>query len=76
MLDFKSVGRSRGNRTLLRLFSVFLIVSLLVIPAGAMAAPEEAPANAPLASKMIFFASDGMRPDLVISMPPKVSCPP
>src|SRR3546814_1022542 len=27
--------------------------------------PETAPASAPLASKMIFFASDGMRPDLV-----------
>ena len=69
MLDSTSVRRSRATMPLLRLFSVFLIVSLLVVPAGAMAAPqaspEAAPANAALASKMIFFASDGMRPDLV-----------
>ena len=71
MLDDTSVRRSRAPHSvpLLRLFSVFLIVSLLVVPAGAMAAPqaspEAAPASAPLSSKMIFFASDGMRPDLV-----------
>ena len=67
MLDFTSVRRSRAPRSvpLLRLFSVFLIVSMIVLPAGAMAAPETAPANAALASKAIFFASDGMRPDLV-----------
>jgi 2',3'-cyclic-nucleotide 2'-phosphodiesterase (5'-nucleotidase family) len=50
---------------LLRLFSVLLIFSLLVLPAEALAAPEEAKAAASLASKVIFFASDGMRPDLV-----------
>ena len=49
----------------LRLFSVLLIFSLLIVPAGAFAAPEEAEATAPLANKVIFFASDGMRPDLV-----------
>src|SRR5688572_30735804 len=50
---------------LLRSFSALLIVSLLLLPAGASAAPETAPANAPLTNKAIFFASDGMRPDLV-----------
>ena len=58
-------GRAFSRMSLLRLFSVLLIFSLLVVPAGAFAAPEEAPTNAPLSSKMIFFASDGMRPDLV-----------
>jgi len=47
------------------LFSVLLIFSLLVLPAEAFAAAEEAKSAAPLASKVIFFASDGMRPDLV-----------
>ena len=58
-------GRAISRMSLLRLFSVLLIFSLLVVPAGAFAAPEEAKTNAPLSSKMIFFASDGMRPDLV-----------
>ncbi|HSB02010.1 MAG TPA: alkaline phosphatase family protein [Anaerolineales bacterium] len=50
---------------LLRLFSVLLIVSLLLLPVGALAAPEDAKAHWPLTSKVIFFASDGMRPDLM-----------
>ena len=61
--------RSRVSLSLLRLFSTLLILSLLVVPAGALAAPdnapENAPANAPLASKVIYFSSDGMRPDLM-----------
>lgn len=71
MLDLMSFRRSRAPHSmpLLRLFSVFLIVSLLVVPAGVMAAPQAspdaAPSNAALSSKMIFFASDGLRPDLV-----------
>src|SRR5262245_15902543 len=65
MLDFMSVRRSRAQLPLLRLFSVFLIVSLLIVPAGAMAAPETAPASAALTNKVIFFSSDGMRPDLM-----------
>jgi 2',3'-cyclic-nucleotide 2'-phosphodiesterase (5'-nucleotidase family)/predicted AlkP superfamily phosphohydrolase/phosphomutase len=67
MLKSNMVARSRVSyhMPLLRLFSVLLILSLLVVPAGAFAAPEEAKDNAPLTSKVIFFASDGMRPDLV-----------
>jgi len=38
---------------------------MLVAPAGALAAPDNAPATAPLASKVIYFSSDGMRPDLM-----------
>src|SRR5215211_8039821 len=63
MLRSITVSRSRAsNKALLRLSSVLLIISLLILPAGALAAPETAPANAALASKAIFFASDGMRP--------------
>ena len=63
----RAMLQSRGSSrmTLLRLFTVVLIFSLLVVPAGAFAAPEEAPANAALSNKVVFFASDGMRPDLV-----------
>ena len=50
---------------LLRLFSMTLILSMLLAPLGVQAAPEEAAMSAPLASKVIFFASDGMRPDLM-----------
>jgi hypothetical protein len=58
-------SRASSRMSLLRVFTAFLIFSLLVIPAGAFAAPEEAKENAPLTNKAIFFASDGMRPDLV-----------
>jgi 2',3'-cyclic-nucleotide 2'-phosphodiesterase (5'-nucleotidase family) len=62
---YMPLKRSRVSSSLLRLFSILLIVSLLIGPTGASAAPETAPANAPLASKVVLFASDGMRPDLV-----------
>ncbi|HZJ21887.1 MAG TPA: alkaline phosphatase family protein, partial [Anaerolineales bacterium] len=69
MHEFISLKRSRASLPLLRLFSVLLIASLIILPAGALAAPdsasESAPANAALTNKVIFFASDGMRPDLV-----------
>ncbi len=68
MLKLITILRSRASHRipLLRLFSVLLILSLLVLPAGALAAPENAPANATaLTSKVIFFSSDGMRPDLM-----------
>jgi 2',3'-cyclic-nucleotide 2'-phosphodiesterase (5'-nucleotidase family) len=59
-------GRNRTTRRvfLLRVFTVLLIASLL-IPVGASAAPESALSNFPLTKKAIFFASDGMRPDLM-----------
>jgi len=53
------------NSHLLRLLSLFIVLALLVAPVGAFAAPGGAPANSPLTDKVIFFASDGMRPDLV-----------
>lgn len=59
--------RSRATypMPLLRLISMVLIVSFLVVPAGVAAAPTTASAAAPLANKVVFFASDGMRPDLM-----------
>jgi len=63
-------GRNRTPQrvALLRVFTVLLIASLLV-PVGAFAAPSEANSSAtsswPLTSKVIFFSSDGMRPDLM-----------
>ena len=58
-------SRVQPGMPLLRLFSLLLIFSLLALPAGAIAAPEQAPGSAPLTQKAIFFASDGMRPDLM-----------
>lgn len=73
MLSSQSIAIKRSRVQpgvpLLRSFTILLIFSLLAFPAGAIAAPEQAsenaPASAPLTEKAIFFASDGMRPDLV-----------
>src|SRR5215216_4195039 len=68
MLSSIAMKRSRVqfNVPLLRLFSILLILSLLISPAGAFAAPGQAPADVPaLAQKVVLFASDGMRPDLM-----------
>jgi 2',3'-cyclic-nucleotide 2'-phosphodiesterase (5'-nucleotidase family)/predicted AlkP superfamily phosphohydrolase/phosphomutase len=51
--------------TLFRLFSALVILSLLALPAGTFAAPASVQASPPLASKVIFFAADGMRPDFM-----------
>jgi 2',3'-cyclic-nucleotide 2'-phosphodiesterase (5'-nucleotidase family)/predicted AlkP superfamily phosphohydrolase/phosphomutase len=47
------------------LFSVLLILSLIALPAQAFAAPGGAKSDWPLTNKVIFFGSDGMRPDLM-----------
>lgn len=57
--------RKRGRSSLLRLFSLLAIVSLFLLPVGASAAPESAPASIPGKGKVIFFASDGLRQDAV-----------
>jgi 2',3'-cyclic-nucleotide 2'-phosphodiesterase (5'-nucleotidase family) len=66
---FHSIAAKRSRAfyrmPLLRLFSMILIASMLVVPTGALAAPGTAPASAPGKNKVIFFASDGMRQDLV-----------
>ncbi|MGE5643098.1 MAG: 5'-nucleotidase C-terminal domain-containing protein [Byssovorax cruenta] len=50
---------------LLRSFSILLIISLFLLPAGAFAAPAADTTLAAAASKVVFFSSDGMRPDLM-----------
>ena len=62
-------ARSRAaHPSLLRLFSVVLILSMLVTPAGALAAPGMV-AQDPASNreKVIFFSSDGLRQDMVES---------
>ena len=59
---------SFANRTGPRLFklaSLILILATFLFPIGSSAAPASQPAGAPLAQRAIFFASDGMRPDLM-----------
>ncbi|HJQ14887.1 MAG TPA: alkaline phosphatase family protein, partial [Anaerolineales bacterium] len=61
-------ARSRviPQKSLLRLFSVLLIVSMLVMPASALAASGvAAPASQANKDKVIFFSADGLRQDLV-----------
>src|SRR6185369_15945603 len=66
MLSNRFVPGSRAVRKpLLHLFSIALIASLLIAPIGVYAATEQASSNASLASKVVLFASDGMRPDLM-----------
>lgn len=57
-----SLTQRRGF--LLRLFSVVILAALLVPSTGFSGARAPA-ASSPLTDKVIFFASDGMRPDLV-----------
>src|SRR5512147_560555 len=67
MNNLSQTRRSRTHRYafLLRLFSSVLIVSMLIAPVEALAAPAAAASTAPLTDKTIFFSSDGMRPDLM-----------
>ena len=70
MFRSRIVARSRvfDQRSLLPLFSVLLIVSMLVMPAGAFAAPGvAASALQSNGEKGIFFTSDGLRHDMVES---------
>ena len=58
-------GRLSQYTSLLRLFSGLLILSMLISPIGALAAPSGSESNALQQNKAIFFVSDGMRQDLV-----------
>jgi 2',3'-cyclic-nucleotide 2'-phosphodiesterase (5'-nucleotidase family)/predicted AlkP superfamily phosphohydrolase/phosphomutase len=57
--------RGHSRVSLLRALSVLVVLSLVFVPLSASAAPNAKPVNAPLASKVIFFAADGMRQDLM-----------
>ncbi len=68
VFSFSRRSRVPTHVPLLRLFSVMLILSMLISPVGVAAAPALAGNNftdLPLASRVLFFASDGMRPDLM-----------
>jgi len=58
-------GRLSQYTSLLRVFSGLLILSMLISPVGALAAPSGSESNALQQNKAIFFVSDGMRQDLV-----------
>ena len=60
-------GRNRLTQRVffLRVFTVLLIASLLIPMGAVVAAPESAAGTYPPANKVIFFSSDGMRPDLM-----------
>jgi 2',3'-cyclic-nucleotide 2'-phosphodiesterase (5'-nucleotidase family) len=61
-------ARSRvAHQPLLRLFSILLVVSMLVTPAGAIAASGVAQDSTSNGEKVIFFTSDGLRQDMVES---------
>ena len=66
MREFSITGRSGmpGRMPLLRVFSMLVLASLLLVPAGVVT-HEKAQKGWPLTHKVIFFASDGMRPDLM-----------
>lgn len=53
------------NNRLFNVTSILLVLSLLISPYNVAAAPEFDSSSWPLTSKVIFFASDGMRPDLM-----------
>ncbi len=67
MFHQKLFQRSRVSRkaSLFRLVSAAVIISFLMVPVSAFAAREAAAPAGPLTDKVIFFASDGMRPDLM-----------
>jgi predicted AlkP superfamily phosphohydrolase/phosphomutase len=67
---FKTLAQEGTMKT--KIFPVVMVFALLLsvvyLPALAVptvAAPGQAPANAALTNKAIFFAADGMRPDLM-----------
>jgi 2',3'-cyclic-nucleotide 2'-phosphodiesterase (5'-nucleotidase family) len=69
---FRSTMTARSRvfhrKTLLRLFSVLLIVSMLAMPAATLAASgTAAPDSQSSQDKVIFFSSDGLRQDMVES---------
>ena len=70
-----SIIASRRSRVsypmaLLRLFSGLLVLSMLITPVGALAAPADlAPAQGVKSEQVIFFASDGLRQDFLEAIP-------
>ena len=69
MLKFSLTARNRFSNYmfLVRISVILLIVSMLISPIGALAAPIASPNGALQQNTAIFFTSDGMRQDLVES---------
>ena len=53
------------HKRVLRIISLVSIFTFLLFPSGVTAAPEGLETQAPLAKGVIFYAADGMRPDLM-----------
>ena len=63
-------SRVSYHMALLRLFSGLLVLSMLITPVGALAAPADfAPAQSVKSEQVIFFAADGLRQDFVEAIP-------
>ncbi len=78
MREFSNFRRSRvAHRvSLLRLFSAVLILSMLFSPIAALAAPAESALNRDSkGEKVIFFAADGLRQDLIEEFADRRSMP-
>ncbi len=66
MFEIPNIKRGRVTRVLLlRVISILMLVSMSISPGGVLAAQQAAAPTSPFTSKVIFFASDGMRPDLM-----------
>jgi len=65
MYNLPIAQRKKGGDLPLQVLSIILVLSLTLLPISVGAAPETNPKTAPLSNKVIFFASDGMRPDLM-----------
>src|SRR3990172_13039715 len=63
---FRWTFKNKGRRYLLlsKFVSLFLVIAIL-FPVSAGASADAKPENDSLSNKVIFFASDGMRPDLM-----------
>ncbi len=63
-------SRAAYHTALLRLFSSLLVLSMILTPVGALAAPADlAPAQAAKSEQVIFFSSDGLRQDFIEAIP-------
>jgi 2',3'-cyclic-nucleotide 2'-phosphodiesterase (5'-nucleotidase family)/predicted AlkP superfamily phosphohydrolase/phosphomutase len=65
MIQMRYARRGHAQSLFFQALSLLVVLSLTIIPYSAAASPEARPSNEALASKVIFFAADGMRPDLM-----------
>jgi 2',3'-cyclic-nucleotide 2'-phosphodiesterase (5'-nucleotidase family)/predicted AlkP superfamily phosphohydrolase/phosphomutase len=66
MFEFPNIKRGRVTHVhLLRVFSILVLVSMSISPGGVFAAQQGPASTSPFTNKVVFFASDGVRPDLM-----------